>query len=214
KVVRTIFGADRRDSGEIKVHGKTCDIATPTDAVEAGIGYLSEDRKHLGLATAMDVRANVAMASLARFTNKIGILDESAMKQVALDYIDKLDIRTPSDKQEVQFLSGGNQQKVVIAKWLLRDCDILIFNEPTRGVDVGAKAEIYKLLNSLAAQGRAIIMISSELPEIMRLSHRIAVMCEGRVTGVLPGGPETSQENIMVLATQREQSSALGREVR
>ena len=162
----------------------------------------------------MDVRANVAMASLARFTNKIGILDESAMKQVALDYIDKLDIRTPSDKQEVQFLSGGNQQKVVIAKWLLRDCDILIFNEPTRGVDVGAKAEIYKLLNSLAAQGRAIIMISSELPEIMRLSHRIAVMCEGRVTGVLPGGPETSQENIMVLATQREQSSALGREVR
>jgi ribose transport system ATP-binding protein len=152
----------------------------------------------------MDVRANIAMASLERFTSAIGTLDEGAMQDVARRYIDRLTIRTPSDRQEVRLLSGGNQQKVVIAKWLLRDCDILIFDEPTRGIDVGAKSEIYKLLNNLAGQGRAIIVISSELPEVLRLSHRIAVMCEGRLTGILPGGAATSQEEIMRLATQRE----------
>lgn len=204
EVARAIFGADKRDSGEIRVHGQVQNVGQPSDAVRAGIGYLSEDRKHFGLATGMDVRANIAMASLERFSSKMGMLDEPAMRDVALKYIDQLSIRTPSDRQEVRLLSGGNQQKVVIAKWLLRDCDILIFDEPTRGIDVGAKAEIYKLLNTLADQGRAIIMISSELPEIMRLSHRIAVMCEGRLTGILPGGEDTTQEDIMHLATQRE----------
>ena len=129
------------------------------------------------------------------------------MENTALDYIDRLGIRTPSDLQEVRLLSGGNQQKVVIAKWLLRDCDVLIFDEPTRGIDVGAKSEIYALLEDLAAQGRAIIVISSELPEVMRLSHRIAVMCEGRLTGILPGGATTTQEQIMQLATQRDPAS-------
>ena len=124
------------------------------------------------------------------------------MREAAQTYIRQLAIKTPSDTQEARLLSGGNQQKVVIAKWLLRDCPILIFDEPTRGIDVGAKSEIYKLLNALAAQGRAIIVISSELPEILRLSHRIAVMCEGRLTGFLPGG--ASQEEIMRLATQRQ----------
>jgi ribose transport system ATP-binding protein len=127
---------------------------------------------------------------------------------VAQRYIGQLGIRTPSDSQEVRLLSGGNQQKVVIAKWLLRDCDILIFDEPTRGIDVGAKSEIYKLLKALAEQGRAVIVISSELPEILRLSHRIAVMCEGRLTGILPGGPGTTQEDIMRLATLREAAMA------
>lgn len=151
----------------------------------------------------MSVRANVAMADLGRFTNRAGVLDEGAMKRTALDYIDRLGIRTPSDEQDVRLLSGGNQQKVVIAKWLLRDCDVLIFDEPTRGIDVGAKSEIYALLEALAAQGRAIIVISSELPEVMRLAHRIAVMCEGRLTGILPGGAGTTQEDIMELATRR-----------
>ena len=128
------------------------------------------------------------------------------MRKTAQDYIAKLEIRTPSDRQEVRLLSGGNQQKVVIAKWLYRDCDILIFDEPTRGIDVGAKSEIYKLLKALAKEGRAIIVISSELPEIMRLSHRIAVMCEGRLTGILPGGDDTTQEDIMHLATLRAPS--------
>jgi ribose transport system ATP-binding protein len=128
------------------------------------------------------------------------------MEKEAVGYIKQLAIKTPSDTQEARLLSGGNQQKVVIAKWLLRDCDILIFDEPTRGIDVGAKSEIYKLLNALAAEGKAIIVISSELPEVLRLSHRIAVMCEGRLTGMLPGG--ASQEEIMRLATQRQSSVA------
>jgi len=204
EVARIIFGADPRDAGDILVHGQPCNIRSPYDAVSAGIGYLSEDRKHFGLATDMTVRANIAMASLSRFTSKTGVLDENAMKETAQRYIMQLGIRTPSDMQDVRLLSGGNQQKVVIAKWLLRDCDILIFDEPTRGIDVGAKSEIYRLLEELAAQGRAIIVISSELPEVMRLSHRIAVMCEGRLTGILPGGAATKQEDIMELATRRD----------
>jgi ribose transport system ATP-binding protein len=204
EVARVIFGADRREGGEILVNGKPVNIATPSDAVRAGIGYLSEDRKQFGLATGLDVRNNIALASIERFTGPTGVLNDARMHDAAVGYIRQLSIKTPSDAQEARLLSGGNQQKVVIAKWLLRDCDILIFDEPTRGIDVGAKSEIYKLLNSLAAQGKAIIMISSELPEVLRLSHRIAVMCEGRLTGMLPGG--ASQEEIMRLATQRDTS--------
>lgn len=201
EVARAIFGADPRDSGTVAVHGKPVEINSPADGVAAGIGYLSEDRKHFGLATGMDVRANVAMTNLAKFASRLGVLDERAMQATAQDYIQKLGIRTPSDRQEVRLLSGGNQQKIVISKWLLRDCDVLIFDEPTRGIDVGAKAEIYKLMLDLAAQGRAIIVISSELPEVLRLSHRIAVMCEGRLTGILDRD-EATQENIMNLATK------------
>lgn len=203
EVARAIFGADPKDSGEIWVHGKPASIKSPKDAVRAGIGYLSEDRKHFGLATGMNVRDNVALASLDLFTGAGGVLSDADMASAAQRYIAQLGIRTPSATQEVRLLSGGNQQKVVIAKWLLRDCDILIFDEPTRGIDVGAKSEIYKLLEELAGQGKTVIVISSELPEIMRLSHRIAVMCEGRLTGILPGGKNTTQEDIMHLATQR-----------
>ena len=149
----------------------------------------------------MDVRNNIVLASLSRFAGAGGLLRETAMHNAAVRYIDQLAIKTPSDRQEARLLSGGNQQKIVIAKWLLRDCEVLIFDEPTRGIDVGAKNEIYKLLNALAQQGRAIIVISSELPEVLRLSHRIAVMCEGRLTGILPAG--ASQEEIMHLATLR-----------
>jgi ribose transport system ATP-binding protein len=206
EVARAIFGADPRESGEIWVHGQRKGISSPRDAVQAGIGYLSEDRKHFGLATGLDVRNNIALASLERFTGPGGVLNDGAMRDSALRFIDQLAIKTPSDTQEARLLSGGNQQKVVIAKWLLRDCEILIFDEPTRGIDVGAKSEIYKLLNALAEQGRAVIVISSELPEILRLSHRIAVMCEGRLTGILPGG--ASQEEIMRLATLRPSTVA------
>ena len=210
EVARAIFGADPIDGGTVLVHGSKVVIKSPTDAVAAGIGYLSEDRKHFGLATGMDVRANIAMTNLEKFTSRFGVLDEAAMEATAKDYIARLGIRTPSDRQEVRLLSGGNQQKVVIAKWLLRDCDVLIFDEPTRGIDVGAKAEIYKLLIDLAAQGRAIIVISSELPEVLRISHRIAVMCEGRLTGTLDR-EDATQESIMKLATQtmREQPTEM-----
>jgi ribose transport system ATP-binding protein len=202
EVARLVFGADPREAGEIRVHGRAVDVRSPRDAVRAGIGYLSEDRKHFGVALGLDVRANIALASLGRM-NRLGVIDEAACAAAAGDYIRRLAIRTPSDRQEVRNLSGGNQQKVVMAKWLLRNCDILIFDEPTRGIDVGAKSEIYRLLQALAAEGKAIIVISSELPEVLRLSHRIAVMCEGRLTGFLPGGAATTQEDIMRLATMR-----------
>ena len=140
---------------------------------------------------------------MARFASLGFWLDQRAMRDAAAGYVKQLDIRTPSVQQQVRLLSGGNQQKIVIAKWLLRDCDILFFDEPTRGIDVGAKSEIYKLLNALAEQGKAIVMISSELPEILRMSHRILVMCEGRITGEL-AARVASQERIMQLATQRD----------
>ncbi|MEK1933687.1 MAG: sugar ABC transporter ATP-binding protein [Pararhizobium sp.] len=205
EVARAIFGADPLEAGEIHVHGRKVTISSPREAVRARIGYLSEDRKHFGLATGLDVRNNIALASLNRFVRR-GLIDDEAMRRTAIGYIGQLAIKTPSDTQEARLLSGGNQQKVVIAKWLLRDCEILIFDEPTRGIDVGAKSEIYKLMTGLAAQGRAIIVISSELPEILRLSHRIAVMCEGRLTGFLPAG--APQEEIMRLATARQVSPA------
>ncbi len=207
EVARAVFGADSHDSGEILVHGKAVLIRTPGDAVARGIGYLSEDRKRYGLALTMTVETNTVLASLRRFTDRIGQIDTGRTRANALSYVKSLAIKTPGIGQRVRNLSGGNQQKVVIAKWLTADTDILIFDEPTRGIDVGAKSEIYRLLNDLAKQGKAIIMISSELPEILRMSHRILVMCEGRVTGELSAADAT-QERIMALATQREAVAA------
>jgi ribose transport system ATP-binding protein len=175
--------------------------------VRHGIAYLSEDRKRYGLALPMDVEANVVMASLSRFTGPLGTIRFGKTRNAALEHVESLAIKTPGIGQRVKNLSGGNQQKVVIAKWLTADTEILIFDEPTRGIDVGAKSEIYRLLNDLAKQGKAIIMISSELPEILRMSHRILVMCEGRITGELTAG-EATQERIMTFATQREAVAA------
>jgi len=203
EVARAVFGADKKDSGEIRVHGRRVDVRSPADAVKQGIGYLSEDRKHFGLATGMDVQTNIVLATLRRFLSHGFILKPAAMQVAATKLIAQLGIKTTGTQQKVALLSGGNQQKIVIAKWLVRDCEILFFDEPTRGIDVGAKSEIYKLLNALAAQGRAIVMISSELPEVLRLSHRIVVMCEGRITGEL-AARDATQEKIMRLATQRE----------
>ena len=207
EVMRAIFGADPLESGEVHVHGKLVKIRQPVDAVAAGIGYLSEDRKNFGLATGMSVEANVTLPSLSRYLKWRVVLDRSASETTATEMVDKLKVKTPTIHQRSRLLSGGNQQKVVIAKWLVRDCDILIFDEPTRGIDVGAKAEIYKLLQGLADQGKAIVVISSELPEVLRLSHRILVMCEGRITGELDGATAT-QEAIMHLATQRQAKAA------
>ncbi len=203
EVARAVFGADKVDSGEIRIHNEKVSIRTPSDAVRKGIGYLSEDRKHFGLATGMDVESNIVLATMRRFLSLGFILRRPAIHETATSFVKRLGIKTPSVLQKVALLSGGNQQKIVIAKWLVRDCEILFFDEPTRGIDVGAKSEIYKLLNALAEQGRAIVMISSELPEVLRLSHRILVMCEGRITGELPAAGAT-QEQIMALATQRE----------
>lgn len=207
EVARAVFGADPIDRGEIHVHGKRADIKSPKDAVRHGLAYLSEDRKHFGLVTPMSVRDNVTMASWPRFTSGRMWMQDGSLRKAASGYVDLLKIKTPSVEQETRLLSGGNQQKVVIAKWLLRDCDILFFDEPTRGIDVGAKAEIYKLLQGLAEQGKAIVVISSELPEVLRLSHRILVMAEGRITGDLDGRTAT-QEAIMTLATHRSANAA------
>ncbi|MEY4761655.1 MAG: hypothetical protein RLZZ200_1511 [Pseudomonadota bacterium] len=200
EVMRTLFGADRAESGEIFVHGKQIRVRGPVDAVAAGIGYLPEDRKHHGLATGMDVESNITLPSLSRCLRAGLLIDRQACAEMATRFVERLRIRTPSNHQIARLLSGGNQQKVVIAKWLARECDVLIFDEPTRGIDVGAKAEIYSLLAALAAEGRAIIVVSSELPEILQLGHRILVMCEGRIAGELPGEHAT-QETIMALAT-------------
>jgi ribose transport system ATP-binding protein len=202
EVARAIFGADPLDSGEIFIKGKSVKIKSPVDAVQQGIGYLSEDRKQYGLMLEMDVKANVAIATMENFFTT-GWLNSSKINNQSKAMVESLKIKTPSVNQLVKNLSGGNQQKVVIAKWLTRDSDILIFDEPTRGIDIGAKDEIYKLLNELAAQGKSIIMISSELPEILRMSHRVIVMCEGRITGELTNDETISQESIMSLATRR-----------
>jgi ribose transport system ATP-binding protein len=207
EVARAIFGADKAQSGEILVRGTRAAIKTPADAVALGIGYLSEDRKRFGLATRMDVESNIVMATLARHLAFGFFLRRQGIRATVESFIRLLNIRTPSATQEVRLLSGGNQQKIVVAKWLARDCDILFFDEPTRGIDVGAKAEIHKLLRALADQGKAIVMISSELPEILGMSDRIIVMCEGRTTGDLPWR-EATQERIMQLATQRETARA------
>src|SRR6266498_2551790 len=205
EVARAIFGADSHESGDIFIKGKQVHIKSPTDAVMHGIGYLSEDRKRYGLTLAMDVKENVAMASMKKFLKWLGWMDFKKTVERGSEMVKALNIKTPSLEQKVKFLSGGNQQKVVIGKWLTADTDILIFDEPTRGIDVGAKSEIYKLLNDLAHQGKSVIMISSELPEILRMSHRVVVMCEGRVTGILNAG-EATQESIMKYATMRSEA--------
>ncbi|UUW90866.1 sugar ABC transporter ATP-binding protein [Pimelobacter simplex] len=201
EVARAIVGADR-SHGIVELRGRRIKIRNPADAARLRIGYLSEDRKHLGLLLDQDVSANIALPSLSERYSKAGWVRGAGIRATARDMIQKLRIKTPSENQVTKYLSGGNQQKVVIAKWLVKDCDILIFDEPTRGIDVGAKAEIYALLNDLAATGKSIVMISSELPEVLRMSHRVVVMTEGRVSGILSAADAT-QESVMRLATLR-----------
>jgi ribose transport system ATP-binding protein len=198
--MRALFGADKA-SGDIYVNGKKVIIDSPMDAVRNGIGYLSEDRKRFGLAVKLSVAENAVMASYEDLSPGF-FLPRKELEEVALEYVNKLKVKTPSLDQFVNNLSGGNQQKVVIAKWLIKNSSILIFDEPTRGIDVGAKSEIYHLMNELAAEGKSIIMISSELNEVLRMSDRIAVMCEGKLTGFVDI-EEATQEKIMALATQR-----------
>ncbi|MDD3572647.1 MAG: sugar ABC transporter ATP-binding protein [Eubacteriales bacterium] len=199
ELARLISGADQRISGEVLINGVPVNVSTPRAAVDAGIGYLSEDRKQFGLCLGLSVANNVALPALERFSRGL-VVDDRKVRKTAVEYKERIDIRTPTVDTLAISLSGGNQQKLVIAKWLVRDCDILIFDEPTRGIDVGAKNEIYKLMHSLVEEGKSIIMISSELPELLRMSDRIAVMCEGELTGIL-SIEDATQERIMTLAT-------------
>jgi ribose transport system ATP-binding protein len=201
ETARAIFGADPKESGDIYINGEKVEINSPQDAVKHGIGYLSEDRKRYGIVVGKTIAENSTLASLEEFI-KGRLIDRKKERDATQKYVDRLRTKTPGIDQLVVNLSGGNQQKVVIAKWLVRNCDILIFDEPTRGIDVGAKSEIYHLMNELAAEGKSIIMISSEMPEVLRMSDRIIVMCEGRKTAEIDIADAT-QEKIMHAATLR-----------
>jgi len=199
ELARAIFGADPIDAGEIWLNGTRVQIRSPKDAIRYGIGLVTEDRKSLGLILTMVVRENVSLANLGSLT-RLGFVNRREEKKIATKFIEDLMIKTPSTEQQVHNLSGGTQQKVVLAKWLFTKSRVMIFDEPTRGIDVGSKVEIYQLMNRLAANGVAIIMISSELPEILGMSDRILVMHEGRIVGEL-SRDEATQEKIMHLAT-------------
>jgi ABC-type sugar transport system ATPase subunit len=199
ELARAIFGADPFDSGEILIDGQQVSIRSPEDAIDHGIALVPEDRKLQALVLLLSVRENVSLPSLSRLS-RLGFVRRNQERALAAKYIDRLSIRTPSQNQRTMNLSGGNQQKVVLAKWLAREPKILIVDEPTRGIDIGAKAEVHELLTALADSGVAVLMISSELPEILHMSDRIVVMREGRIAGEL-SRDEATQELIMELST-------------
>jgi ABC-type sugar transport system ATPase subunit len=198
EVVRAVFGIDRREAGEIFIDGRKAKINNTVDALRSGIGFVPEDRKEQALILRMNVRSNISLAALPAMKKRL-FIDKEKEAAVAGNYIDRLQIKTPSDRQTVSNLSGGNQQKIVIGKWMETSPRILILDEPTRGIDVRTKKEIYMLMSNLANQGVAIIMISSELPEIIGMSDRIIVMHEGRIKGEI-SGKNATQEAIMKMA--------------
>jgi ribose transport system ATP-binding protein len=199
EIVRLIFGADRRDAGEIRLDGNLLAIRTPRDAIAAKIGLLTEDRKHQGLVLGHGARENFALPNLT-WLSRYGFVQRRREREQMGRYVELLKIKLTHQEQPAGNLSGGNQQKIVLAKWLARNCEVLIFDEPTRGIDVGAKYEIYLLMNELAAQGKAIVMISSDMPEVLGMADRILVMHEGRVTGELADARSATQRQIMELA--------------
>jgi ribose transport system ATP-binding protein len=202
ELVRAIFGASELKSGELFVDGKSVKIQSPIDAIANGIAHVPESRKEQGLFLSMSVKENILMAELKKHS-KAGIVSWKEVNATADRYIKELNIKIASPQQQVSNLSGGNQQKVVIARWLSIAPKVLLLDEPTRGVDIGAKTEIHKIVSKLAENGLAVLMISSELPEVLGVSDRILVMCEGRLTGEL-SREEATQEKIMYLATRGE----------
>jgi len=199
EVVRAIFGADRPSAGRVFVDGREVVVSSPRDAIAHGVGLLTEDRKNQGLVLGMSVRENITLANLGALVRGI-FVKGGEERRVAEDFVRELQIKTPSVEQAVQLLSGGTQQKVVLARWLFTNAGILMFDEPTRGVDVGAKTEIFRLMNALLERGAAVLMVSSELPEVLGMCDRILVMHEGRLAGELSRA-EATQERIMQLAT-------------
>lgn len=200
EVARAIFGADLIDSGEIILEGKKLNIKTPRDAIKEGIAYLTEDRKKDGLLLNLSVEDNIMVSNPNSYSNNMKICNFNKSKELCEKFIKSMNIKTPNLKQEIKNLSGGNQQKAIIARWLCEEKKILMIDEPTRGIDVGAKREVYLLMNQLVEEGVSIIMISSELPEVLGMSDRVLIMREGRVTGILPV-EELNQEKIMYYAT-------------
>ncbi len=200
QIMEAIFGARHKKSGIIKIKGEKVEIKTPVDAIEKGLAFLTEDRRDTGIFPMLSVHYNIVCSNMGEYKNSIGFLDAKKMQDDVSEYIESISIKTPSEKTKMENLSGGNQQKVLIARWLLTTPEILILDEPTRGIDVGAKAEIYNLISKLAASGKCVIMISSELPEIIGMSDRVIVMCEGEISGELMRD-ELSQEILVSYAT-------------
>ncbi len=204
ETLKAVFGADKKASGKVYVNGRECRIHSPREAIRYGIGFLPENRKEEGLVTDLSVMDNIVMAKMENAFEK-GRFSMKKAKQLCASYIKSLLIKTPSERQKVKFLSGGNQQKVVLAKWLNCDPEIIVLDEPTRGIDVNAKFEIYQIIVNLAAQGKSIVFISSEMPEIIGLCDRVYVMYEGRITGELLKD-ELTQKKIMYYATGGEEN--------
>jgi ABC-type sugar transport system ATPase subunit len=207
ETARLIFGADPKDSGVIELDNKPINATSPRDAIRTGICLLTEDRKSQGLVLGQTVQENFGLPNLKQFT-QTGLIDRAKESNAFAKFVKQIPIKVANHEQPAQTLSGGNQQKVVLAKWLQRNAEVIIFDEPTRGIDVGAKYEIYQLIHQLADEGKAILMISSELPEILGMSDRILVMNEGRITGEITDVSSATQEEIMKLATQREEIAA------
>ena len=206
-VALALFGVAPADAGSIKIEGKAVRIPSPQEAMREGIAYVSEDRRKLGLAMTMPIFANATLATLSRFLGKFGLIRHGQELEMAESYRKRLNIRTPNVAIDVGKLSGGNQQKVMLAKWLNMAPRILILDEPTRGIDVGAKAEVHAIIHELARRGVAIVAISSDLPEVLALADRIVVMREGRQMGILDGDSAT-QETVMALATGQTKRAA------
>ena len=198
--VRGLFGADPKDTGELEIFGKKVNIKIPRDAIAAGIGLVTEDRRQEGLLLIQSIKWNISMTNFPAITGALGMLDMKKEKAYAEEGMTKFRVKATGIEQAAGGLSGGNQQKVVLAKWVNADCQVLIVDEPTRGIDVGAKAEVYAALHTLAKQGKAIIMVSSELPEILGVSDRIVVMCEGKQTAEIVNRPGLSEEEVIQYA--------------
>ena len=201
ELVRAIFGADPIENGTIKLDGEVIHVRHPLDAIEHGIVLGPEDRKKQGLCTELSIRENVGLANLDRICNRWGVVRSGVEKELTRRAIKDLRIKTPSGEQTAKNLSGGNQQKVVLGKWLVRDARVVIFDEPTRGIDVASKVEIYSIMNDLKSRGIGVLFVSSEMPEVMGMSDRILVMCNGRITGNLVS-KATTQDEILRCATQ------------
>ena len=201
ELMEAIFGIRHTVSGEVKLNGKTLDIKRPQDAINNGIGMITEDRRGSGILGCLSIADNVSIASLNQYLEAGIKLNKKKIEELVQDNVSKLSIKTPSSKTLIQSLSGGNQQKVIISRWLANNPDVLIMDEPTRGIDVGAKYEIYQIMINLAKQGKGIIMISSEMPELLGVSNRVMVMCNGKITGEVSGN-EMTQESVMHYATQ------------
>lgn len=208
EVIETIFGIRHKSSGHILIDGKEVRINTPADAKRNKMALLTEDRRITGIIPMLSVLQNVMIASISKYIRKSGLLNHKQAIQDTNEFVKAISIKTPSIYQRVENLSGGNQQKVLVARWLLTNPEILFLDEPTRGIDVGAKAEIHRLITNLAGQGKSIIMVSSELPEVMGMSDRIMIMHEGKVTGIIENTKELTQEEIMSYATGQTTKTA------